>query len=324
MTESTKKLNIFFRILILLSVCMYFLSFFNITNAGNFSIRNDLALGSVILSIGLLIIICISLYYVNDSFFFISKNPERLPILYLSLVLLSPNVILFSKYHVLALLLIWNLYFEVQYLAKEIKPSGSLLVGVSLLAISVLIEPAMLWLLVLTIPYKLKLLRGSHFKYLIITLGAIFLSLFWYVGLSFISHPEIETIKNLWIHFSNQLTDIRIGDYNYKIYELLLLTIIILIYILSRVKLLPRLKNSFNLARSRAFKISSLYGIIIILLLIIYNSDLFSAASLLVFIPLVLLFFDYIELSIEKIETRVLLLALWGLIIVHRFTYLFM
>jgi len=324
MAENTRKLNVLFRILVLLSVCMYFLSFFNITDGGNFSLRNDLTLGSVLSSLGLLIAICISLYYVNDSFFLVTKNSERLPILYMSLVLLSPNVILFSKYHILALLLIWNLYFEVQYLTKETKSNGPLFIGITLLVISVLIDPVMLWLLIVILPYNLKLLRGFHFNYFIIIMGSIFLSLFWYIGVSFIIHPELETIKNLWINFSNKLTDIRIGDYNYKIYEVLLLCLIILIFILSRIKLLPRLKDSFNLGRNRAFKIASVYGIIILVLLIIYDSNFFSAASVLLFIPFVLLFFDYIELSIGKIETRVLLLALWGLIAIHRFTYFFM
>lgn len=268
---------------------------------------------SVTLSLVFFGLISFSLYYISNIWFEALFKPSFIPLLYLVLVLSNPYALIFSKFHVVALLIIWGLFFNIKYLLEEQKKISSLFLSILFLSSASLLIPQIFWLLLLLFITDIWSTKIGVFRYFATFIGALIIPALYYVPAKIFIYKE--TFSNIVSKFSNSLFKFslpQVAEYTY----FFLLFIIGLLVIISVISLFRESKY-LKLTHTRALKRVAEYGAVLILLFFFYNIST-NLYQLLIYVPLSLLFVFYFTHYKNKPIAKTLLVLLLSAIILFR------
>ncbi|MFA7115791.1 MAG: hypothetical protein WC140_00955 [Bacteroidales bacterium] len=144
------------------------------------------------LAVCFLILISISLYYVNESYLQVARNSWTLSFIFIFLVSMAPSCIYFSKYHIAGLLIIWALYYNVRFIMEEKYKRSSIFMNILILSLISLILPKFIWLEMLVLIFNLMFGKVHFLKYFLISLSAILLPFLYVISINFLSTGGFE------------------------------------------------------------------------------------------------------------------------------------
>lgn len=262
-----------------------------------------------------LVAIAVSLYYTNDSFFLMTSQPRILPVMYLILAFSNPEAVFFSVYHLVAILLLWALYFNVRYAVEEENKMSSLFISVLLYSLASLILPMLIFVPVIFFFINLFYARGNYFKLVVVFLSALITPFLYLVSIRYLL-PKAE-IAPYFDFFWKSLSNMSVDFTPRKMSDFFMLGMIAVVYIRSLFFVLKR-RSSYNVSSSRAFNIGIIFSVILFLLIILYGSHISSLMQIILYIPVSLIIFAFIKHKESKNQSRVFIILMILSILMYR------
>lgn len=273
---------------------------------------------SSILAIASLTCICISLYYINGSFFLISGNSLALPALYLLLVLSYPQAVYFSYYHIAALLFLWGYYFNIIFIVEREKQMSSLFLSTLILSSIVLIIPQFIWIIAALWIFDIVYSKMNFFRYTAIYLAAFLIPFIYYFSINYLFF-DLDFVSVL-TEFSSALTNVSIAFEPMTVSHIFMVGMIAIVVIRSVLFLFSH-RREFNATSSRSYSRGALMTFLILLLDLLYFSSIDHSIQIIFFIPISVIIFAFFNNVEKKTRANVLLILLLLSIIVGRISY---
>ncbi len=267
----------------------------------------------VIPSILLIILTFVSLYYISNIWFEAILKPKYIPMLYLLLVLSNPYSILFVKFHIVALIIVWAIFFNIKYLVEEQNKISSLFIAVLLLASASLIIPQIFWLILLLFINDVWSVRIGMFRYLATSIGALITPALYYIPIKLLILKEVPS--TILTDFTDAIFTFSLPKFTGFTYLFLLLIVGVLV-LLSITTILKESKY-LKYAHSIGFRRVAMYGVVFISFYFLYNFHT-TLFQILIYVPLSILFIYYFSHYKNKPITKTLLLLLLSAIILLR------
>jgi hypothetical protein len=263
--------------------------------------------------------IAVSLYYINDSFFLMANESRILPLIYLILALSNPSAVFFSKYHIMAFLLLWAFYFNVRYTVEEEKKINSLFLAFLLFSTASLFFPVLIWIPVVLFFTDIIYSKEYFFKYLIVFVAAMAIPYIYFFSIRYIFFDA--QVAEFFSVYGKIVSDFNIDFSNsYKISYLFMLGVIAVVSLRSLFFILKR-RSSYNVASARAFNQGVIFLSILLLLGLLYSSSMHSLYQLVVYIPISLMIFAFINHKDSKSHAKAFIILMILSIAICRISY---
>ncbi len=307
MSNEKNNLRLAYRLLIVVDITLFFITFFYSSSWWQ-----------SLISLGLLLLVSVSLYYLNDRCFYTGYDSKLLPLIFFLLVFAYPNSLELSVYHFLSLLLVWVLYFNVKYLIEEDDKLSSLFFTSFLLSVGCIFSPMLIWLQLSLFIIDSFSLKIDFRKYLLISFSGIITPFIYLIAIWFILGNDFSVLLK---SYSSFLFDINISVGGYSIVSLfynILLAIVVLssiTYVFSGAMYLRSVSNV-------AIKRNMIFFLILVVSYIIYSGILDSRALMVLCIPLTFFIFYLFSNKIAKAGTKALCILLALATILLRIYYI--
>lgn len=268
---------------------------------------------SSVLSLSFLVCICISLYYINNSYFLTSNGSSFLPVIYLLLVFSFPEVVYFSFYHIAALLLIWGLYFNVKFLTVEDKKINYLFISVLLFSSMILIEPYFLWMMGIMFFINISPSKMNFFRYAAASIGAFLIPFIYYFSIRYLFFDL--SLPQYFDSFLSSLVLTSVKFPSMKISVIFMVSMIAVVSLRSFFYIIAG-RNELGSNSAKSFNRVLFLGFVTFILSFLYSSDVMSI--LVVFIPVSMVIFAFLKSTKKKTEAKIVMTLLLLSIIVGR------
>lgn len=270
--------------------------------------------------VGMLCLGCIgvSLYYINDSFFLVSKDSSILPMIYLLLVFSYPQAVYFSYYHVAALLFLWGLYYNVRLAVEEDKKINSLFLSTLLFSSVILIVPQFIWFVAIVFFTNITASKMNFFRYLPVCLAGFLMPFLYYFSIQYLffdfSFCEFSDT------FTSALTTMSFDFGQIKIGFIFMIGMIVILALRSFFFIM-RHKSDFSTSSSKSFSRGFYLAVIVLIIYFIYFSSINPMIQLIVYIPVSVMIFAFLTNVEKKTEASLSLTLLLLSIFVGRISF---
>lgn len=241
---------------------------------------------SSLLSVVSLVILSISLSYVNSSCFHFSKDSSLLYGLYLAVILLNPESLHFSHYHAAALILPWSIYYLVGYISSEKPDPGSLFLSLMFLSTVALLVPQLVFFIPVYLYFSLSWGDLPFSKYLLT--AAASLSLPWFILLSVLwiwAPASLEETLSGWWH--------SVASFTFHWERLSAFFLPVALFVVRSLVFVLKELDSRNRVQRHSIFISVWLSVAGILLMLCYTSVDLRDLGMLLMIPAIFPLFDY-------------------------------
>lgn len=320
-SNNSSFIRILFSVALMVAVSSFFLPLTQDASISRvFPLFRSSDIFSYVISFLFLIVILISMYYVNNKCFSFSSYSSLLPALYLLLVLSNPSTLLFSKYHILALLMIWSVYFIMIYITEKEEHKADLFLAVLLSSISALIFPPLVWIVAALFVITIMLRPSNFLNYSFIYLGAIvtpFIYLF-----AFDYFFSTVDFKGYFTQFHEAIKSVAFYTMEIDVITIVYYLFLTVLFIRSLVFLLNNNRN-VNTVAKRTITMGCMYVVMTLLIFTFYKDYPSAPIELVFYFPFSIICFYYFVNSTHQKESRAFLLLLLIFSIIYRISLFF-
>lgn len=254
-----------------------------------------------------IILISLSLYYINNNCFLVSPNSSLLPSIFLLMVFANPSSIAFSRYHIVGLIMIWSVFFGVKYLSDEKEKIGMLFFSVLLASISAIVLPPMAWVFAALFVINFFLRPVGFVKYLLTCVSAAILPFIYIFSYRYMFSQMdlVPYFQNYW----NTISDVEFSFAGMDIIRIFCYLMIVAMFFRSLSFAAFTITNKKRESK-KLILYSYLYTVIITFLIVMYHEPGRSSSVILLSLPFSILFFDFLTNNGRKNESSAFLLLL--------------
>lgn len=278
----------------------------------------DVSIISSLLSIAVLFLIGFSLYYINNSYFFVSTNSFIFVCLYFLLIFSNPSVLQFSRYHIAALLLVWSLFFVIKYIVDKKLNYGAVLLSTLMIATVSIILPPAIWIALGVFVFSIFKKRSGVFKYFLTFTGAYIIVLF-YLFSYYYFFGKLDIVG----FFNGYFDAIKGAGFNIMKMDIIhiFFYFVVLLLAIRSFFFFDKGRSMLKVIHRMVISLSFFMTFLSVILFLLYYSDEKTPAELILFIPFSLIFLNFISNIENKKESRACVLLLIIVSLVYRVSF---
>lgn len=261
----------------------------------------------------------ISIGYINSNCFIFTSDSRLLYIPYLLAVLSLPETLYMTKYHLAGLLLVWSIYYTVNYINNEPhRIRYPFMAGLTVSCAAIFVPP-LVYMAALLLIYIIYRRSQDVFRMLLAFFAACLVPWIYVISVNYML--DAHSLADFMAVYAHDLLPSMPCFSELSIVETVLFVFAALLLLRSVIFVLMRSAEK-NKAQNNAFRLSVALSVFIVLLVFFYFEDIRPAAVCLVVPPASFVVFDYLSKG-NFTEARIFVVLMLVLAAVARITAFF-
>lgn len=268
-----------------------------------------------LLSIG---VILVSLYFFNSEFSLSFHKSKALLSIYLLLTLANPTAFLFSTYHIVAMLMIWIMYYNAKFYFSE-KDKSSFFTTILLSCVASLFYQPLFWLLIMTFIAGSFYSRVDFLRLFAMFLGAFILP-FIYIGSYLYLFSDTINIFQYLSEYFIAAVDVQLFSVSFRP-EHIIYIVVLGMLILNVTSSIQKRANNLRSIQRAAYRTCFLFLFTLLFISSLFINQELDPLGLFVYLPVSLVLFNYLNNNTFRGWQRILVVLLILLALLYRTSF---